>query len=73
LDEQRHGPNDQGGNRMPVKCARLRQKPKYAVEDNDNKGRRMAGKASDRSTELATREMLPSEKRSNRNRHVKCS
>jgi len=55
LDEQRHGPNDQRGNRMPVKCARLRQKPKYAVEDNDNKGRRMAGKASDSRDPLSWR------------------
>ena len=64
LDEQRHGPNDQGGNRMPVKCARLRQKPKYAVEDNDNKGRRMAGKASDSRGPLSWRHVRCSHQRS---------
>jgi len=47
LNEQGHGPHNQGGNRMPVERARLRQKPEYSVEDNNNKGRRMAGKASD--------------------------
>ena len=47
LDEQRHSPYNQSGNRMPVERARLRQKPEYSVEDNNNKGRRMAGKASD--------------------------
>ena len=75
LDEQRHGPYNQGGDRMPVECARLRQKPEHSVEDDNNKGRRMAGEGFRQpwSTELAAPEMLPSEKRSNRNRHVKCS
>ena len=47
LDEQGHGPHNQGGNRMPVECAWLRQKPEYSVEDDNNKGCRMVGKVAD--------------------------
>jgi hypothetical protein len=55
LDEQRHSPYNQSGNRMPVERARLLPKPKHSVEDNDDKGRRMAGEVSDSGSPLSWR------------------